>query len=131
MADLTPFKDTSPVPQPAAERDRGPLPAPAWWTSAGVRDRRAEESHTLAVRQMVRGVELARVQIAGRHAVDVAELEAASMRLTERKLQIDQQHRLSLALAGEDPVLQAKFAVLDDDFMHAQRVAELRREGRS
>lgn len=123
-----PASSSLPSPSPIAEiLGFDPADMPMLRRKAFLRDRRAEEAQTLAIRQMQRDVELARLEIAAEHAIELAEIEAASMRLTERKLRIDQQHRLSRAIAGDDPVLQAKFAVLDDDFFHAQRMGELRK----
>lgn len=122
----SPVPSTGSHPIPFGRPDRG-VPAPNWLTRAGQADVRAEQQHALAVRSTVRAVELARVRIAGQHAVDLAEMQAASARLTERKLLLDQQHRMSKALGGDDPELRAKFAVMDDDNFHAQRAEEMRR----
>lgn len=116
---------------PVHQPNRGPYASPPALSQEGAVDRKAERTHVLAVRQTARDVELARLQVAAHHAIDVAEMDAASMRLTERKLRIDQQIRLSRALGGEDPELQAKCALLDDDFFQAHRADEVRRQGRS
>lgn len=120
----TPFIGGMPARDTRLDRQ---APQPSIFTPAGLTDRRAEAEHALAIRAEVRRVELARVRIAADHAIHVAELEAADMRDTEAKLLLDRQQRLSRALAGDDPELRAKFAVLDDDRFQQLRSRELGR----
>ncbi len=130
MSDLMPFKDNSSLPDRPSDRDRGPLPAPPWWTAAGAKDRRAEENHTLAVRQEVRAGELAQIRAAGEVVESTAKMEALSRISTEAKFRLEEAHRRSLMLAGEDPVLQAQMGVLDDTLFQAFRSELIRRGSR-
>ncbi len=109
------------------ERDRGPLPAPPWWTAAGAKDRRAEEKHTLAVRKEVRAGELAQIRAARMVVESTARMEALARITTEAKFRLEEAHRRSLLLAGDNPVLQAQMGVLDDTLLQAFRAEQIRR----
>ncbi len=79
-------------------------------------DRRAEARHILTVREVQRrAIEGAAVE-AGQAFVDAAAVEAQRRVLTESKFQLQRARKESQILAGDDPELAAKFALLDDDF---------------
>ena len=124
---LIPFESNQLAPTRSSERNRGPLPAPAWWTAAGARDRRAEERHTLAVRQEVRAGELAQIRAARQLAESIARLDAAARYNLEAKLTLEEADRRSKLIAADNPVLQQQFAVLDDTLFHLMRSEQIRR----
>jgi hypothetical protein len=66
------------------------------------------------------------VELAASEAADLyvklARLEARSRFLTEAKFGIERANKESQILAGDDPVLKAKFAILDDDLFAAVRL---------
>lgn len=125
---LTPFNDDSPLPIRPSQRDRQHLPAPPRWSNAGARDRRADEAHTLAMRQEVRTAELAQVREARRLAASLASLEKLRRLGNEAKFMLEEADRRSQLMAGENPVLKSQFAVLDDALFHAIRSQLLREE---
>lgn len=125
---LIPFDSPQLVPARSSERARGPLPAPAWWTAAGARDRRAEEAHTLAVRQEARIAELAQIRAARQLVESNARMDLLARINSEAKFRVEEAERRSRLMAQDDPVLQAKFGVLDDSFLQALRAELLRRQ---
>jgi hypothetical protein len=97
------------------------FPQPSFLTEAGARDRRNEAKHVVAMRQIGRGIEL---QTAETYAVLTARLmksDAEAQLLSEAKFRIERAKRESAIIAGEDPELKAKFALLDDDYFQARR----------
>lgn len=103
------------------DRNRGPYASPHWLTQAGQLDRRNEDAHVVAVRQAVRDVELARVEVAKKLAVELAVMDADGRRVTEQKYQLHRARKESEVLGGDDLELRAKFAVLDDDLFARYR----------
>ena len=85
-------------------------------------DRRNAARHVLAVRDLQRqAVEGAAIQ-AGSAFVEAATIEARRRVLTETKFQLHRARKESQILAGDDPELAAKFALLDDDFFTSVRL---------
>jgi hypothetical protein len=88
-------------------------------------DQQRESWHILAMRNMQRQA----VEGAGLKARDAyiaaAKIEAGRRRLTEAKFQLQRAQMESQIMAGDDPVLKAKFAVLDDDYFQAVRLVGL------
>ncbi len=125
---LIPFESTSLVPTRSSERNRGPLPAAPWWTAAGARDRRAEDAHTLAVRQEARNAELAQIQSVRQLVESTARMDLLARINCEAKFHVEEAERRSRLLAQDDPVLQAKFGMLDDGFLQSLRSELLRRQ---
>ena len=85
-------------------------------------DRERESRHILAIRELQRQA----VQGAGLKARDAyiaaANIEAGRRRLTEAKYQLQRAQMESQIMAGDDPVLKAKFALLDDDYFQFVRM---------
>jgi hypothetical protein len=103
---------------PIQAEDR--FPAPPALSRAGQIDRRNENEHAATMRQLRRRAEADVARTAGRLFADVAEIEAAARVASETKFKLHDAHYRSRVLAGEDPVLQAQFAVIDDTL--AQRL---------
>lgn len=123
--DIEPFNtgrepDSLPAPRP----DR--YTAPPRLTHAGQFDRRNEDQHVVAVRELVREVERARLEVARRLACELNEMEAETRSLTEQKFHLHRAQKESQVLASDDPELRAKFAVLDDDLFGSFRRRRLR-----
>lgn len=98
---------------PTLRSDLERFEQPGFLTEAGQRDRRAVAQHQYEMRQIVRDTERRALQRAS-ELYDALVTEAAEdLLMTDAKMRIQQQHSLSRLLAGEDPVLQAEFAVLD------------------
>ena len=111
------------------DRNRGPNASPHWLTQAGQLDRRNEDTHVVAIRQAVRDVELARVEVAKKLAVETAVMDADARKVTEQKFHLHRAQKESQILGSDDPELRAKFAVLDDDLF--ARYRQIGMEGRS
>ena len=111
--ELSPF-DPGGRPVLHSDRNRGPYASPHFLTQAGQADRRNEDAHVVSIRQAVRDVELARVEVAKKLAIDQAEMDADARRVTEQKFHLHRAQKESQILGGEDPELRAKFAILDD-----------------
>lgn len=107
--------------------ERGPYPTPAWWTEAGVQDRRNGGQHAVAMRQIRRDTELAQADAARRLIEDVAEMQADARYVTEAKFVLDRADKETKILAGDNPELQAKFRLLDDELYQRTRIRRVRR----
>lgn len=118
--DLMPFGKEGPR-LPERDRSRGPYVSPHWLTPAGQLDRRNEAEHVVAVRQAVRDVELARIEVAKRLTADLDVMDADARRVTEQKFHLHRAQKESQILGGEDLELRAKFGVLDDDLFARYR----------
>jgi hypothetical protein len=96
-------------------------------------ERKHERKHVVTIRDYEREarerVALAAVEAAG----DIAWIQGRARVNTEAKYAIDRSQRESELLAQGDPVKQAKFAILDDEFFAETRVrankAQPRRSG--
>lgn len=117
---VIPFAQGGPA-MPDSPRNRGPYASPHWLTQAGQLDRRSEEQHVVAVRQAMRDVELARIEVAKELAHDLDRMEADGRKVTEQKYLLHRAKKESEVLGGDDPELRAKFAVLDDDLFARYR----------
>lgn len=118
--DLIPFAHEDPG-HPDRAPNRGSYPQPAWITQAGQVDRRNEATHVVAVRQLMREAELARIEVAKQLSHDLDQIEADARKVTEQKFRLQRAQKESQILAGDDPELRAKFAVLDDDLFARYR----------
>lgn len=122
-----PFDHTSAAPHRPTDRDRGPYAAPPRWSGAGALDRRNETRHVLAIREEIRQGELTQVEEARKLAESIARLDAAARYNLEAKLTLEEADRRSKLIAGDNPVLQQQFAVLDDTLFHMMRAEQIRR----
>jgi hypothetical protein len=88
----------------------------------GKLERKHERKHVVAMRDFERDarerVALAAVEAAG----DIAWIQGRARVNTEAKYAIDRAQRESELLAQGDPVKQAKYAILDDEFFADTRV---------
>lgn len=89
------------------------------------RDRRREAAHVLVIRDMQRDAVEGAAAEARDAFVDIARTEAQRRALTEVKMQLQRARKESQILAGDDPELAAKFAMLDDDWFTALRMSRL------
>src|SRR5690606_3689678 len=80
-----------------------------------------------AIRQEIRRGELTQVQEARKLAESIARLDAAARYTLEAKLSLEEAERRSKLIAGDNPVLQQQFAVLDDALFHLMRSEQIRR----
>jgi hypothetical protein len=96
--------------------------APSTLTSEGQRERKHERKHVVAIRDFERDarerVAMAAVEAAG----DIAWIQGRARVNTEAKYGIDRAQRESELLAQGDPVKQAKYAILDDEFFADTRM---------
>jgi hypothetical protein len=96
--------------------------APPVLTRVGQLDRRHESEHALAIRDFERyareGVAIAAVEAIR----DVAWIQARGRVISETKFAIDRAQKESDIIAQGDPVKQAKFAILDDEFFNHARL---------
>lgn len=97
------------------------FPQPHWLTVAGQQDRRADGEHSLAMREVGRRMELQAARTYERLAAEMVQLDADSRALSETKWRISRAQKESEVLAGENPELQAKFGILDDEFFKRRR----------
>jgi hypothetical protein len=85
-------------------------------------ERRREGRHTLQLNEVRRRAELEvaneRRQLIGQ----VARLEHMARATTEAKYRLHRAKKETEILAGEDPELRAKFALLDDDLLQYMRL---------
>lgn len=95
--------------------------APPWTTQAGQVDRRHENQHALAVRDAERRarelVAAAAVETVG----DIAWIQGRARVNSEAKFAVDRAQKESEIIAQSDPIKQAKFAILDDEFFAQTR----------
>jgi hypothetical protein len=91
-------------------------------TQAGQRDRRHEGKHVVRMRDVQReAVEFAAEQAKQEFEMD-AWLECKGRALSEAKYRVLRNHKESQFLAAEDPLLQAQFDILDDEFYRDVRL---------
>jgi hypothetical protein len=95
--------------------------APSNVTQAGQVDRRHEREHVLAIRDAERGLRERLAMAAAEAAADVAWIQGRAQVNIEAKFAIDRAEKLSAVVAGDNPVSQAKFAILDDEFFAQTR----------
>ncbi len=90
--------------------------APPALTRAGQIDRRHEGQHALAIRDFEREarerVAMAAVEATG----DIAWIQGRARVISDAKFAIDRAAKESELIAQGDPVKQAKFGLLDDEF---------------
>jgi hypothetical protein len=96
-----------------------PPPTRSRWSVA---DRRRELRHVLQVRTIERRTQEGIATEASQTLIDLAHQERLSRELDEAKFKIERAHRLSVAVAGDDPELRAKFDILDGEFFQHLRV---------
>ena len=96
----------------------GPPPA---LSRAGQIDRRHEGQHAVAIRDLEREarerVAMAAVEATG----DIAWIRGRARVVSDAKFAIDRAGKESDLLAQDDPVKQAKYAILDDEFFNEAR----------
>lgn len=85
-----------------------------WLTSAGLADRRNEANHLVRMQETRREAERLAAIEAKRLVHELAHQQAMSRAVSEAKFTLHRAHTESRLLAGDDPVLQAHFAILDD-----------------
>jgi hypothetical protein len=89
-------------------------------------DKDRESRHILTLREIHRQA-VQGAALKDRDAyIDGATIEADRRKLTEAKFQLQRAHMESQILAGEDPELKAKFALLDDDYFQSVRLGGLK-----
>jgi hypothetical protein len=88
-------------------------------------DQRHQSRHILAIRDKQRQAIEGAADEARDAYVDIAAIEAHRRKLTEAKFQVQRARRESQILAGDDPELAAKFAVLDDEYFAFVRLVGL------
>ena len=89
-------------------------------------DRRHENQHILAMHDLERRGREAAAEQAIAVIEEVAAMEAIARTSTEAKYRIQRAHLESQVIAGDDPVLRASFAVLDDQMVQTIRLRSLR-----
>jgi hypothetical protein len=95
---------------------------PSLFSSAGVQDRRHEQSHVLAVRDYERS---AREEIAGTAAevaADMAWIQGRARVVSEAKYAIDRAQKETEVIGQGDPEKLAKFGILDDELFGGLRL---------
>lgn len=95
--------------------DRYSSPPPLL-TAAGQLDRRHEAQHVVAIRDEERKARERIAVAAGEAIADIAWIEARGKVNAEAKYALHRAKRESTIIADGDPELQAKFALLDDDY---------------
>lgn len=94
------------------------------------RERRAGVRHASALADLRREVEKAQAGVAARCAIECAQIEATSRRISEVKYAIHRAHTESKLLAGDDPELLMKLNLIDDTVLQVYRMREIRGLGR-
>lgn len=89
---------------------------PPLLTQAGQLDRRHEAQHVVAIRDEERKAREKVAVAAGEAISDIAWIEARGKVNAEAKYSLHRARRESMIIADGDPELQAKFALLDDDY---------------
>jgi hypothetical protein len=100
---------------PATERSQL-----GWIASQVARSR--QRGHVLTMRQIRRDAEEAIAREGEALIGQLAELERDARAVTETKFRLERARKESLIIAGEDPDLQSKFLLLDDDFVQRRRL---------
>ena len=85
-------------------------------------DQQRESWHILAMRNMQRQAEEGAGLKARNAYIAMASIEAKRRWLTEAKWQVQRAEMESQIMAGDNPVLKAKFALLDDDYFQFVRL---------
>jgi hypothetical protein len=85
-----------------------------WFTPAGMADRRNEADHVVRMQQIRREAEQLAAEQAKHLVHELAHQQASAQALSEAKYTLHRAHTESRLLAGEDPVLQAHFGIMDD-----------------
>jgi len=91
------------------------FPAPHRLSRAGVLDRSDQNNHLRNLRNVARRMELEAAEVFAETQAALNRLDAEDRLLTEAKLRLDRQKRLSEALGSEDAETRAMCGVLDDD----------------
>jgi hypothetical protein len=94
---------------------------PSLFTQAGVMDRQHEALHVLRLRDFDRKLRELVAGAAVEAGGDIAWMDARDKVNTEAKYGLHRAQRESQIIADSDPVLQAKFAMLDDDNFQEKR----------
>ena len=89
--------------------------APSALTVAGARDRRHERDHAVSIRDADRQGREAVAESALSAVKDIAWMEGRARVKSEAKFLIQRAARESEIIAGDDPVIAAKCAILDDE----------------
>ena len=95
---------------------------PGWLTPAGQQDRKAEVDHVLRVRVIGRQASETAALEARAAFEELAHQEAMGRVVTEAKYKLHRAKTESQVLGGEDPELEAKFAILDDTLFQGVRL---------
>jgi hypothetical protein len=89
---------------------------PSLFSQAGQVDRQHEGQHTLAIRDAERRARDLVANSAVEAVADIAWVQARAKVISETKFTIERASKESAIIAGEDPILKAKFEVLDDEY---------------
>lgn len=105
--------------------------APPLLSEEGWLDRKREREHVLAIRDADRDVRKVVTEEAAFAAGDMAHIQGRSRVLIEAKLELEKQQKASMAIAGDNPELSAKFRIMDDDFYNDTRETVARPQRRA
>jgi len=95
---------------------------PAYFAPGGQLDRQHEGQHVVRMRDMQRdAIESATEQAKQEFELN-AWIDCRGRALTEAKYRVLRNHKESQFLAADDPILQAQFGVLDDEFYRDLRI---------
>ena len=97
------------------ELEDGRYQRPSVLTTAGRLDRQNEDRHVLALRDCERILRERIAHVAAKAAGDIAEIQARGQVRTEAKYALHRARRESQIIGEDDPELQVKYAILDDD----------------
>lgn len=94
---------------------------PGFFSEAGQLDRRHEEQHVVRIRDLHRQA-VERIAAWSKWEMETdARLVSKRRVLSEFKYELVRNRKESQFLAGEDPILQAEFAILDDEYFLGER----------
>jgi hypothetical protein len=94
---------------------------PPWLSVAGQEDRRAENDHVVAMRDVGRRMELQAAKAYEALAGELVRVDCETRLLAEIKWRLVRTQKESEVLAAGDPELSAKFSLLDDDYFQRRR----------
>jgi hypothetical protein len=100
-------------------------PQPSWLTTAGQQDRRNEGNHLVDMREIGRHIERNAARLFEAYQREAGQLEADARLVSDIKWQLHRTKKESVILGDEDPELQVKYALLDDELFHRCRTQTL------
>ncbi len=96
--------------------------APSLFTEEGGVERRREREHVLAIRTLEREAREAVAAAAAQTVAAIADMTRREHVIENAKMKDAKAHDLSRRLAGDDPELQAKYAIYDTEFFQGNRM---------